>query len=163
VSENWPFNTGPVHVLLPWYVPEILVFVTPRASPEIETAQVGRPEIPPTGTMIWKVRMSPTSAPEKVPLKTTDPDGVLAVTDPEGVVPVCVRTQVMLPGPVESEAVPEYVPLSVTLGPIGPVGVPPHPAATAASPTIKEKTNILIFTKHLFLKLRFLYYDTFTF
>lgn len=66
---------------------------------------------------------------------------MVAVTGPEIEAPVCETVHVILPGPVESDADPEYVPLKVTIGVLGEVVVedePPEPPH--ATPVIATST-----------------------
>src|SRR5438128_47767 len=72
--------------------------------------------IPPRGTSILKVKEEPSTVPPNVPLKTTVPSGVLAIIVPRTSVPVCVSVHFMVPGPLESDALPLHVPVKSTAG-----------------------------------------------
>ena len=96
-----PLN-GDVHELVPAYVPMIAVLLT-VAVPLIEMLQVGKTETPPLGTAIVHASVDPLSAPIKLPVNTTVPALVNAITEPETVVPLWLNTQVICPGPDESD------------------------------------------------------------
>ena len=81
--------------------------VTLAADPLTVIVQLGNAETPPGGTVIVNVRVVPDSVPMTFPLKTTVPSGVDAVIVPDTAMPVCVTRQVILPGPDESDALPE--------------------------------------------------------
>ena len=78
--------------------------------PVIVTVQVGRPVTPPAGTVIVNGNVAPLRVPENEPLKAMAPLGVAACIVPLTVTLVWVRFQVMLPGPLESEATPDQTP-----------------------------------------------------
>jgi len=64
---------------------------------------------------IVKVSVAPDSVPEIVPFPGTPPRISVPVTVPRMVFPVCVRRHVILPGPEESDALPDHVPLRFRL------------------------------------------------
>lgn len=132
---------GPAQLLVPVYVPEIVEPVTPVAVPLIVAVHPGNPDIPPVGTVMRNVNVVPERVPERLPAKATVPRGVVAITGPDTELPDCEIVHAMFPGPVESDADPEYMPSSVvTLGVgEGEVGVkfpeppPPQPTITKAT------------------------------
>ena len=97
----------PVQLFVPVYLPEIVELVTPVAVPLIVALQLGNPDIPPVATVIVRVRVVPERFPERLPLNTTAPSGVVAVTGPDTALPDCETVHVIFPGPVESDADPE--------------------------------------------------------
>src|SRR5665213_653768 len=54
--------------------------------------------------------------------RNVTPDDVAAVMVPEMLAPDCVRVHAVVPGPDESDAVPEYVPVSTTAATLGDAG-----------------------------------------
>ena len=53
----------------------------------METVQVGEPVTPPCATATEKVSVDADSVPETLPLKTVEPEGVLAVMEPDTLEP----------------------------------------------------------------------------
>jgi len=117
---------APEQLLVPVYVPAIDEFDTSLPVPSIVALQPGNPGIPPAGTVTVNLSDASERVPVRLPLKTTVPSAVLAVTEPDTEVPDCETVHDIVPEPVESEAGPEYVPLSVMAGTVelGLLGLP---------------------------------------
>jgi hypothetical protein len=98
---------GSEQVLVPEYVPEIVLLVTPAADPLMVIVQFGNAETPPTGTAMVNVNVVPLRLPERFPRNWRMPAGVDAVMVPVTAVPVCEMTHDILLGPEESDALPE--------------------------------------------------------
>lgn len=62
-----------MQLLLPLYVPAIVVAVTPLAVPLIVALHVGEAEIDPAGKLTENVSDAPDTVPATVPLKSTSP------------------------------------------------------------------------------------------
>lgn len=107
MSVNCPLLNGAVQLLVPEYVPVMLVLVIAVAEPLMLIAHVGNADTPPAGTTIVKVNAVPLSAPERLPRNWTVPAGVRAAIVPDIVLPICVTTHDIVPGPEESDAMPE--------------------------------------------------------
>jgi hypothetical protein len=67
----------------------------------------GTADAPQPGTTIVKVKLVPESVPVKVPLNCTVPAGVAPDMVPMTNEPDCVRIHDIIPGPEESEPLPE--------------------------------------------------------
>lgn len=102
---SWPSVNGPVHELVPVYVP-VMVGPATVAVPVTATVQLGEPDTPPDGTVMVNASVAPDSVPDIVPVNATEPSGVFALTVPLTVLFVWVTCQVTGPGPVESDPVP---------------------------------------------------------
>jgi hypothetical protein len=102
-----PFEKFEPQVAVPAYVPAILELVTVGAVPLIEMTHVGKPLTPPRGTEMENVSVEPVRLPERVPIKTVEPESVLAVMVPEMFNPACETVHDIRPGPVLSDADPE--------------------------------------------------------
>jgi hypothetical protein len=141
VKLNCPALNGPVQLFVPEYVPAIVEAVGPAAVPVIVAPQVGNPNIDPAGTWTVNDNDVPDAVPDSVPVKLTIPSSVAAVTGPDSEEPDWEIVHVILPLPVESEAVPEYVPLRLAVSAVGGVGPelptfePPQPIHIGASAT----------------------------
>src|SRR5438874_6197206 len=102
-----PSANAPEQLLVPVYVPEIVVFVTPVAVPLMVAVQAANPETPPAGTEIVNVSEVPVRVPVSVPVKMTTPSEVFAVTGAEIEPADCDTVHVIVPAPLESEVEPE--------------------------------------------------------
>ncbi|MFL5479901.1 MAG: hypothetical protein ACJ79X_12865, partial [Gemmatimonadaceae bacterium] len=97
--------------------------MTPVAVPSIDALQPGNPEMPPAAILMLNVSDVPVSVPDSVPLSATVPSSVAAVAVPDIAAPDCETIQVMVPGPVESDIEPEYVPVKFSAVGAGAVGL----------------------------------------
>jgi hypothetical protein len=95
-----------VQLFVPAYVPAIVVFVTPLAEPLMLALHVGEAEMDPTGKLMVNESEDPDTVPDSVPLKSMSPFWLEAVTVADTLAADWFVTQVMLPGPLESEVVP---------------------------------------------------------
>jgi hypothetical protein len=120
VSVTVPFEYGPVHELLPEYVPEICVLVTLFAVPlKVDEHPANGAENPPTGIVRVKDSVVPDSVPVTVPLPGKPLVVIFAL--PLICEPDCVSVVEMVPKPLESFALPDHEPDKLTV-PLGPVG-----------------------------------------
>jgi len=81
------------------------------AVPVTVTVQVGAPATPPAGISILQAADAPLSSRDTVPVSTTEPSGERVVACPDAPVAVLLNTQVIVPGPDESDADPVQVPV----------------------------------------------------
>ena len=87
VNWNWPLVNGGEQEPVPEYVPVALVELK-EPEPLRLIVQLGKPETPPAGTLMLKVKFVPVTAPEMFPLNTVAPEVVLAVIVPPSALPV---------------------------------------------------------------------------
>src|SRR5262245_20834258 len=152
-SEMSPSTKGPVHAS-PVYVPTIS-FALAAAEPLIVTAQFGRPTMLPLGISTVQVRLDPERVPEIVPRYwVLRGGGSTPRNEPENELPLWDSVQVIVVGPVSSEAGPIQVPVRSNAGglakrPVSWIGWKAAPCGltyTFTSPVSVSVTVMITFT-----------------
>jgi hypothetical protein len=111
VRVSVPPENGCVHEFVPEYEP-LSVSADTDAVPFVVIVHAGDPLTLPAGTVSVHVRFDPERLPEIVPVESVVRDSVETVAVPVTLLPLCVSVQVMSPGPEESLASPDHVPVS---------------------------------------------------